>query len=723
MSMLLRRLGLKWLLYIAFPTALGLILLGLGLVVTRSVESALTEGLEADGQALVHNLQARSVLPLMRRRPELAGAVFDDIFEDPQVSFVVLYTPDGEPFAQRVREGAIKPGARNRLTDYLGHAEAAAVIARGSFSLDGTRFLRAPVTTVDILEGADTRSAEEEHLISAGTEATPTVAGQGTLRGFVYLGLSEAAERAQLLALQKKVFTALGLGIGLFMVMVFFISRSFVLRPLRAMTEAALRVSEYDLTASVTKVADDEFGQLADAFDRIVHNLNQTLARMRGVTQGVTSVIQRIGKSSGVVAGGSQTTLDAAAETSAQMGEMLRRLNGIAGNVEVLDRSAEESSESIVQMAAASDEMVQSIRELADSVEETSTSIERMTFSVKDVAENVEQLSDSAAETSSSMNEMDVSISQVEGNANETARLSEQVQSEAEVGVGALQKTLQGIDRIKESSQVAAQSLHSLSKKILAIGDIVRVIDEVAEQTNLLALNAAIIAAQAGDQGKGFAVVADEIKDLAERTGASTKEIAELVRVIQEETRGSVVAMERGVQHVEEGVRLGGEAASALRKIYDSASASTRMVKAIARATEEQARGSKRVASSITRIADTVLQIARATAEQAMGSEQIMRSAERMGLITHRVESSIEAQARGSRQVTQSIEKIGEMVKQLNRSQKSQAISSEQVLQAVENIRQAAQEQRHSTQELEAAIESLQQQAEVLRVEVLRFRV
>jgi methyl-accepting chemotaxis protein len=721
MSPLLRRLGLKWLLYIAFPAALGMILVGLGLVVSRSVESALMEGLKARGQALIHNVQARALLPLMRMKPELANPVFDDIFEDPQVSFVILYNPSGEPLAQRVREGAIGGRALSRLAEYLSHADDAGVPV--SFSLDGTYFFQAPITSVDILEGADTRSAEEEHLISAGTEATPTAAGQGTLRGFVYLGLSEAAEKAQLRALSVKLAESLFFGVFLFMVMVFLISRMFVLRPLRAMTEAALRVGDYDLTASVAKVAEDEFGQLADAFDRIVHNLNQTLARVRGVTGGVTSVIERIGKSSAVVAGGAQTTLEAAAETSDQMGEMLRRLHGIAGNVEVLDRSAEESTESIVQMAAASDEVVQSIRELAESVEETGTSIERMTFSVKDVAENVEQLSESAAETSASMNEMDVSISEVEGHANETARLSEQVQSEAEVGVGALQKTLQGIDRIKESSEASAHSLHSLSQKILAIGDIVRVIDEVADQTNLLALNAAIIAAQAGEQGKGFAVVADEIKDLAERTGVSTKEIAELVRVIQEEARSSVLAMERGAHSVQDGVRLGGEAASALRKIYDSASASTQMVKAIARATEEQARGSKRVATSITRIADTVLQIARATAEQAMGSEQIMRSAERMRLITHRVETSIEAQARGSRQVTLSIEKIGEMVKQLNRSQKSQALSSEQVLQAVENIRRVAEEQRRSTLELEEAITLLQQQAEVLRGEVLRFRV
>src|SRR4029450_3402549 len=119
----------------------------------------------------------------------------------------------------------------------------------------------------------------------------------------------------------------------------------------------------------------------------------------------------------------------------------------------------------------------------------------------------------------------------------------------------------------KESSQEAVTAISALGSRIDAIGQIVNVIDDVAEQTNLLALNAAIIAAQAGEQGKGFAVVADEIKDLAERAGASTREITDLIKTVQAESKNAIAAVERGAHNVDRGVEVSNEAERALKKI------------------------------------------------------------------------------------------------------------------------------------------------------------
>ncbi len=405
------------------------------------------------------------------------------------------------------------------------------------------------------------------------------------------------------------------------------------------------------------------------------------------------------------------------------MVQMLAALRGIAENVEVLYQSAEESSSSILEMGATNDEVAENVTAMAASVEETTSAIEQMTYSIKEVAKNVDDLLQSTEGTSHAIREMDVAISQVETNAYETARLSEQVSKDAETGAESLQKTLQGINKIKDSSATAAGVMEQLGRRIQEIGNIVDVIDDVAEQTNLLALNAAIIAAQAGDHGKGFAVVAEEIKDLAERTGASTKEIGDLIRSVQEESRNAVTAMNQGVKNVEDGVVLGRDAESALKKIQDSANRSTQMVKAIARATVEQARGSKEVTGSVERIAETVQQISKATNEQARGSEQIMKSAEKMKMLTQHAQRSVQEQAHGGKQITRSIENINEMVTHLNRAQKEQTRGSEQVLKAIETIKTVSEQQNRSVKQLEEAIETLRQQAEVLRGEVRRFRV
>jgi len=219
-----------------------------------------------------------------------------------------------------------------------------------------------------------------------------------------------------------------------------------------------------------------------------------------------------------------------------------------------------------------------------------------------------------------------------------------------------------------------------------------------------LALNAAIIAAQAGEHGRGFAVVADEIKALAERTGASTKEIADLIKTVQTESKNAVTAISEGVHAVEEGVQLGHNAEAALLKIVESAKRSTLMIKAIAQATVEQAKGSKQVTNSISRIAETVQQIALATSEQAKGSEQIMKSAERMRAITQQVERSTEEQNRGGQQVTQAVENIRESIDRLSRAQESQLKSQVAIQQGLSALGEADKRARGVFADLEHSV-------------------
>jgi methyl-accepting chemotaxis protein len=404
--------------------------------------------------------------------------------------------------------------------------------------------------------------------------------------------------------------------------------------------------------------------------------------------------------------------LEATDDAQKHMRDLSSSIREISMNIDTLSANAEESSSSILEMTATSDETAENIQELASSVRETVASIEEMAFSIKEVAKNVDALSLTAEETSSSMNEMDVSIDQVQSNANETARLSEEVAMDAERGAEAILKTIGEIYRIKETSQETVAVISNLGSRIDAIGQILNVIDDVAEQTNLLALNAAIIAAQAGEHGKGFAVVADEIKDLAERAGASTKEIADLIKTIQNESRNAIQSVERGAQNVDRGVEVSNEAERALKKILESSQKSTNMVRAIARATVEQAKGSKQVTDAIGRIAETVQQIAAATAQQARGSELIMNSGEKMRTIAQQVERSTQEQTRGGRQITGAIESISNMVHQLSAAQRNNTQGMDQTMASAARIDVAARRQDVSLRELSAQIERVRRTLE-----------
>ncbi len=695
----LERLGLKRSIYLAFSIAVAAVGMVTLLLLHHFVRESLESALRRRGESQARVLALEMDLALGGNDARLAQEQIDHVFDPDDGAYAIALREDGSVLARR-----LAPGLSTRVE---------AIVA------DHARRGYPPFHQADGLVGF---SAAVQRLEEA-KGGKPAAPGDRRTTGQVLLGLSTAGLDQQVNQVRLAMAVTLAAAVIFFAGLGWALSSRLLFGPVGEMRLVAQRMSESDLSARAGKHAQDELGSLALSLNRIGENLTVTLSRVKGVTEALGQVIERIKKTGTVVAEGVGTVSARVLDTSFSMEQMIGGLRGIADNVEVLAQSAEESSSSILEMAATNDEVAENIQSLAASVEETTAAIEQMTYSIKEVAKNVEELSATSEETSSSMNEMDVSISQVESNANETAKLSEQATRDAELGTEAIGRTLNGIDKIKASSREAASVIEALGRKIGTVGSILGVIDEVAEQTNLLALNAAILAAQSGEHGKGFAVVADEIKDLAERTGASTKEIAELIRSVQEESKNAVHAMERGVKAVEEGVKLGQEAEGALRKIQASSRKSTEMVAAIARATVEQARGSKQVTMAISRIAETVQQIAAATAEQARGSEQIMKSAEKMKIITKHVERSSQEQARGSKQVTKAIESISEMVNHINRAQKEQTRGSDEVMSAVVQIKQVAEEQTTSVRELESAISQLVHQAQVLGGEVKRFKL
>ena len=115
------------------------------------------------------------------------------------------------------------------------------------------------------------------------------------------------------------------------------------------------------------------------------------------------------------------------------------------------------------------------------------------------------------------------------------------------------------IDNLGEQSRKTSASMNQLSDRSRQIEEIVKVISDISNQTNLLALNASIEAARAGEHGKGFSVVADEVRKLAESTKASTTDIAELTKKIQEQIAKAFEDNQTNMHLVNKGIKTSSE--------------------------------------------------------------------------------------------------------------------------------------------------------------------
>ena len=191
-----------------------------------------------------------------------------------------------------------------------------------------------------------------------------------------------------------------------------------------------------------------------------------------------------------------------------------------------------------------------------------------------------------------------------------------------------VKETVVVMNRIADRVRESARTVESLGTRSDQIGAIVGTIEDIADQTNLLALNAAIEAARAGDQGRGFAVVADEVRALAERTSKATKEISEMIKAIQTETRQAVEAMGKGVNEVENGTAEAAKSGDALQDILIQINSFTMQVSQIATAAEQQMATTGEISSNMMQVTDLIHGVAKGAQDSASAASQLARLAD-----------------------------------------------------------------------------------------------
>jgi methyl-accepting chemotaxis protein len=389
-----------------------------------------------------------------------------------------------------------------------------------------------------------------------------------------------------------------------------------------------------DLEHNIDVTRQDEIGELARTFAKMVIYLKE----MAGVSEAIAGGDLRVE----VKPRSSHDTLGNA---------FARMVEGLASLVRSVRDASSQVASASGQVAGASDDSAKIGLQASSAIDEVTSTMHEMSVNVQNMVKSTQVQASSVSETSASIDQMVASIQRVADTAKVLLDISNRSREEVHAGIGTMEKATDGLNRINTTINSSGEIIGALGQRADDIGKIIEVIDDLAEQTNLLALNAAIEAARAGEHGLGFAVVADEVRKLAEKSAQSTKEISELIQSIQKEARKAVENMDRSTTIVNEGLELGGELNSALRKI----------------------------SNVVTEVYKFAQEIGAATNEQSHGSSQIARATTRLNEITHEINSAVEEQASGAQAVVKAMERMRELVQQSTSGSTELAASSEQM--------------------------------------------
>jgi methyl-accepting chemotaxis protein len=270
------------------------------------------------------------------------------------------------------------------------------------------------------------------------------------------------------------------------------------------------------------------------------------------------------------------------------------------------------------------------IGHLSEASKEVTRASTLISSSIEKIASGALEQTNQAEDVSAAMEEMTKTIVENSKNASETAETARKARQTAEAGGSIVTATAAGMKRIAQATTKSAETAHTLEKSSRKIEEVVKIIRDIADQTNLLALNAATEAARVGEKGKGFAIVAEEVRKLAERTMKATKEIGEMVKLIQRGTKEAVNSMDDGIQEVTEGMKLSEQAGQALLEIVGTSKRVTDMITQIAASSEEQSSTSEEITKNIEMINSVTKHMASESREVASAAEGLNHLTEQL---------------------------------------------------------------------------------------------
>jgi methyl-accepting chemotaxis protein len=338
---------------------------------------------------------------------------------------------------------------------------------------------------------------------------------------------------------------------------------------------------EGDLTSYVDAITNDEVGELANHFNRMMDKIKNLVMIIKNQAAALS---------------------DIGTDLSNNMGQTASAINEITATIQNVKGQGEN---------------------ISGSVAETNSSVEHISANINKLNGQIEKQAASVGQSTSAIQEM-------LANTHEVAKTL--VQNE------------QNISRLMDASEIGRNGLREVAANIQEIAresdgllEINAVMQSIASQTNFLSMNAAIEAAHAEGAGRGFAVVAGEVRKLAESSSKQSKTISDVlkrivasIRKISDSTENVLNRFEaidteiKTVTTQEEHIRNAmEEQSSGSRQILESVTQVNEITGAVKAGAAEMIEESERIKSEGKRLESLSSEIAGGMTEMAIGADRI----------------------------------------------------------------------------------------------------
>ncbi|WP_347449193.1 methyl-accepting chemotaxis protein [Pantoea stewartii] len=290
-----------------------------------------------------------------------------------------------------------------------------------------------------------------------------------------------------------------------------------------------------------------------------------------------------------------------------QLNGMRQTMEQASENLDLTLRVDAPRRDEIGLTASAFNHLIENVSDSLSKVEASAQSVSSASAQIsagnEDLSSRTEEQAASLEQTAASMSELSETVRQTAENTRLASQLARNARDISEDSAGRVRTLMTTMSDIRGSSA--------------KITDIIALIEGIAFQTNILALNAAVEAARAGEQGRGFAVVAGEVRNLAQRSSASAREIKELI--------------ESSMSFVQAGSELAEGVGANMSRMNDAVKQVTDLVDEISVAASEQSQGISQVHQAVNQMDDATQQNAALVEEASAATRSLTEQASVLG--------------------------------------------------------------------------------------------